>query len=247
MFSSQAVERSLPPVRDQQIEELSYLVKFIAYRLAMRIPPHINVNDLINAGMIGLLESLDRFDPNRGVKIETFAYIRIKGAMLDELRDMDWASPSVRQKSRQLQDAYLVLEARLGRTPNEKEVADALSMSLEKYQELSSKIHGSAFISLEDLGIREGEKGEAHLRCLMDKTRKDPEVNIHFGRVKKILSNAIGAIQEKEKTVLSLYYYDELTLKEIGDVIGLAKSRVCQLHSKGILELKRNLNFCKEI
>ncbi len=239
--SDKKTPQSYSSERERLVDEYAHLVKYIAYRLAVRLPSHVNVNDLIGAGMVGLLEAIDRFDPQRGVKLETFAYIRVKGAMLDELRAMDWVAPSIRQKSRQLQDTYATLEARLGRPPSEDETAHALGISMEEYQTLLYKVQGLAVISLEDLGISKGEKEEDYLDCLQDKAEAGPEVNTGFEEIKKILAQSIDILPEKEKIVLSLYYYDELTLKEIGDVIGLTESRICQLHSQAILRLKGKL------
>ncbi|MEE8423822.1 MAG: FliA/WhiG family RNA polymerase sigma factor [Thermodesulfobacteriota bacterium] len=229
-----------PHYRDRLIGECIHLVKHIAYRLAVRLPSHVSVNDLISAGMIGLLEAIDRFDYNRGVKIQTFVYIRIKGAMLDELRDMDWVSPSMRQKARQFREAYTTLEARLGRPPTEEETADALGVTTEKYQSVRIN-QGLAIISIEDICINQGEKKEDYLGCLQDTSESGPEVHTGFEEVKKLLTNSIDKLPENDKTVLSLYYYDELSLKEIGRVMGLTESRICQLHAQAIRNLKEQL------
>ena len=227
--------------RDSLLEECTHLVKHIAYRLAVRLPSHVNVNDLIGAGMIGLLEAVDRFDHSRGVKIQTFVYIRIKGAMLDELRGMDWVSPSMRQKSRQHQEVYTTLKTRLGRTPTEEETANALGVTIEKYQSVQNKVQGLAIINIADLCISQGEKEEDYLVYLQDTSESGPEMRTHFEEIKKILIHSIDILPENEKTVLSLYYYDELTLKEIGSVMGLTESRICQLHAKAIRSLKEQL------
>ena len=227
--------------RDRMIGECIHLVKHIAYRLALRLPSHVSVNDLMSAGMIGLLEAIDRFDDNRGVKIQTFVHIRIKGAMLDELRDMDWLSPSMRQKERQFRETHTTLETRLGRLPTEEETADALGVTTEKYQSMRTNILGLAIISIEDLRINQGERDEDYLDCLQDTSESGPEVQTGFEEVKKRLTNSIDILPQNEKTVLSLYYYDELTLKEIGSVMGLTESRICQLHSRTIRSLKEQL------
>ena len=227
--------------RDSLVEECAHLVKHIAYRLAMRLPSHVNVNDLISAGMIGLLEAVDRFDHSRGVKIQTFVYIRIKGAMLDELRGMDWVSPSLRQKSRQHKEVYASLKTRLGRAPTEEETANALGVTIEKYQSVQNIVQGLAIISIEDLCISQGEREEDYLGYLQDRSESGPEMKAHFEEIKTVLIHSIDILPENEKTVLSLYYYDELTLKEIGSVMGLTESRICQLHAKAIRSLKEQL------
>jgi RNA polymerase sigma factor for flagellar operon FliA len=207
----------------------------------LRLPSHVSVSDLISAGTIGLLEAIDRFDVSRGVKIQTFVHIRIKGAMLDELRNMDWVSSSMRQKARQFREAYTMLKARLGRPPTEEETANSLGITAEKYQSVRDNIQGLAIISIEDICINQGEKEEDYLGCLQDTSESGPEVSTGFEEVKKLLTNSINILPENEKTVLSLYYYDELTLKEIGSVMGLTESRICQLHAKAIRSLKEQL------
>jgi RNA polymerase sigma factor for flagellar operon FliA len=227
--------------RERAVNACTQLVKHIAYRLALRLPTHVNVNDLISAGMVGLLEAIDRFNDKRGTKLETFAYRRIQGAMLDELRSMDWVAPSARQKSRQIQETYATLEGRLGRQPTEDEVANSLGITVEHYRSTWSTIQSLAVISIEDLGIINGEKEEDYLSYLQDPSEIGPEMRARFEEVKQILSLHIDFLPENEKIVLSLYYYDELTLKEIGKIMGLTESRICQLHAKAILGLKEKL------
>ena len=238
-----AVEEPMSSVekRKRLIEEHAHLVKYIAYRLAMRLPAHVNVRDLISAGTVGLIEAIDRFDSARGVKLETFAYTRIKGAMLDELRAVDWVSPSIRQKARQLQEIYTTLEARLNRPPTEEETAKALEISVEDLLTILSKIQGAAVISIEDLSKSWCEREEDYLDCLHDVREEGPEEAMNVNELKGILGKAIDVLPEKERLVLSLYYYDELTLKEVGKVMGLTESRICQLHSQAVLRLKGRL------
>jgi RNA polymerase sigma factor for flagellar operon FliA len=161
--------------------------------------------------------------------------------MLDELRDMDWVSPSMRQKERQFREAYTTLKATLGRPPTEEEAAEALGVTTEKYQFVRNNIQGLAIISIEDLRINQGKKDEDYLNCLQDTPESGPEVQTGFEEVKERLINSIDILPQNEKTALSLYYYDELTLKEIGRVLGLTESRICQLHAQAIRSLKEQL------
>lgn len=223
------------------IKQHAPLAKIIAYRLAMRLPRHIDINDLINAGIVGLIEAIDRFDPSKGVKLETFVSIRIRGAMLDELRAMDWMSRGVRQKSNQLEDVCKILEAKLGRTPTEDELCESLGMEQEEFYELLNSVNSASFLSLEDLGLNNSGKEKNILDCIADPDAKDPCEVLDLHETKEILVNAINSLPEKERLVLSLYYYEEMNLKEIGKVLNLTESRVCQLHSQAIVKLKTKL------
>jgi len=227
--------------RETYIKEYAHLVKVIAYRLAVRLPPHIDINDLINVGIIGLIDALDGFDPDKGVKVETYISFRIKGAMLDELRRMDWLPRSIREKSKQLEREYAVMEAKLGRPPTDEEMADVFDMDDEEFQKLLHKVSAAGVISIEDLGINEDGDERNILECLADPDSVDPVARMHLQETNSRLAAAIDELPEKERLVLSLYYYDELNLKEIGRVINLTESRVCQLHSQAIHRLKGKL------
>lgn len=223
------------------IKEYAHIVKIIAYRLAVRLPPHIDVNDLISVGIIGLIDALDAFDPDRGVKIETYLSIRIKGAMLDELRRMDWLPRSIREKSKQLEREYVVMEAKLGRHPTDEEMAESFDMDEEEFQKLLHKVSAAGVISIEDLGINEDGDKMDMLECLADPAGEDPVARLQLQETNSRLAMAIDELPEKERLVLALYYYDELNLKEIGMAINLTESRVCQLHSQAVHRLKGKL------
>ena len=227
--------------RDAFTMEYAPLVKIIAMRLAMRLPSHIDVDDLINVGIAGLLESIDRFDVSRGVKIETYLTFRIKGAMLDELRRLDWLPRSVRQKARHLEEEFQTLEGILGRAPVEEEMAEHLGLGLEEYYKLINDASGTAVLSLEDMGFSRGEDARNILECISDPNCVDPVAELDLKENKVILSKTIDELPEKEKLVLSLYYYEDLNLKEIGKVLGVSESRISQLHTQAILKLKTRL------
>ncbi len=227
--------------REYLIKQHAPLAKIIAYKLAMRLPSHVNVDDLINAGIIGLIEAIDRFDPSKGVKLETFVSIRIRGAMLDELRAMDWMSRGIRQKSNQLEEVCANLLVKLGRTPTEDELCKNLGIEQEEFYELLNQINSVSFLSLEDLGLNGSGKNKDILECIADPDAKDPCEILNLHETKEILANTINNLPEKERLVLSLYYYEEMNLKEIGKVLNLTESRVCQLHSQAIIKLKTRL------
>ena len=227
--------------RDAFVMEYAPLVKVIALRLAMRLPPHIEVDDLINVGIAGLIEAIDRFDPDKGVKIETFLSFRIKGAMLDELRKLDWLPRSVRQKARKLEKEFVACEAKLGRMPTDEELAEHIGMELDEYHKFIHEASGIAVLNFEDMGFgREGDERNI-LDIIADPRSKDPMVQLHLTECKNELATAIDALPEKERLVLALYYYEDLNLKEIGFVLGVSESRVCQLHTQSIVKLKGKL------
>ena len=228
--------------RDGLILKYTPLIKYIAHRLAMRLPPNISVEDLISAGVIGLMDALSKFDPNKKVQFKTYAEFRIKGAMLDELRALDWVSRSVRQKAAQLEKAFQSLERKKGRAVEDDEVAQEMGLSLENYYTLLNEVNGTFLFDLESLRKKMPQLPEEDLLdLLMDEGENHPFYHISLGELKKMLAQAISELSQKEKTVLSLYYFEELTLKEIGEVLGFTESRICQIHTKVILKLRAKL------
>ncbi len=228
--------------RDKLVEENVNLVKIIANQIAMHLPPHIDVEDLIGAGIIGLIEAVDNFDPQRGVKFSTYATIRIRGAIMDQLRSMDWLSRSMRDKSNQLERAYLELEKKFGRPAEPEEVAEHLGLTTEEFFQLLREVSASTVLNIEDLGIGGGQEGLNILECIRDPNGKDPLLVSKLNELKKIVKEAVEKLPEKEKLIISLYYYNELTMKEIGRVLDITESRVSQLHSQSMHRLKAHLN-----
>ncbi|MEE8574991.1 MAG: FliA/WhiG family RNA polymerase sigma factor [Thermodesulfobacteriota bacterium] len=224
--------------KDELIMKYAPLVKIIALRLAMRLPSHIELDDLINVGIAGLLESIGRFDSKKGVKIETFLSFRIKGAMLDELRRMDWMPRSLRQKAKTLEWKLSECESKLGRRPTDVDMSEFLGIEIEEYHKLLNDANSVAVFSLEDMGFSESGSERNILECIADPQGVDPVETLNLKQRKAALGSAIDKLAEKERTVLTLYYYEDMNLKEIGAVIGVTESRVCQLHSQAIHKLK---------
>ncbi|KAB0550327.1 RNA polymerase sigma factor FliA [Pseudomonas argentinensis] len=222
----------------QLIERHAPLVKRIAYHLLARLPANVQVDDLIQAGMIGLLEASRKYDAGKGASFETFAGIRIRGAMLDEVRKGDWAPRSVHRNSRMVSDAIRKIEARTGRDAKDHEVAAELQLSLEDYYGILGDTLGSRLFSFDDL-LQEGENGG--LQEDTSSLYHGPSHELEDHRFQAALADAIGNLPERERLVLSLYYDEELNLKEIGEVLGVSESRVSQLHSQCAARLRARL------
>lgn len=230
--------------RNAMILEYYPLVKSIAYRLVSRFPSNIDVEDLINVGALGLIDAIDRFNPERQESFKAYAELRIRGAIIDELRQLDWVPRSVRQRVQELEKTQRRLETELGRVPTEQEVANHLGIDLEEYQDLTRSTALLSVVSLEDLGVSEESK-----RDILQVLRGDSGDPDHLFEAKSAtdkLAQAIKALPNKEKLVVKMYYYDDLTLKEIGQVLGVTESRVSQIHSQAVTRLKiklRKLSF----
>jgi RNA polymerase sigma factor FliA len=229
--------------KDKLLVEYAYLVKFIAHRLAVNLPSSVDRNDLTSAGILGLIKAVETFEPERGVKFETYAAHKIRGAILDELRALDWVPRSVRQKARDLQKTYAKLENELGRIPYDDEICDSLGISLKEFEDLLSDVAPATLISLEEaMPDRSSDSKELRvIDTIEDPGSSNPLKELGFLEVKNILKEAIANLPEKEKLVVALYHYEELTLKEIGVVLDITESRVSQIHSKAILKLRSKL------
>lgn len=226
--------------RERVIREFSSVVRAMAHRLAYRLPAHLDADDLISAGVIGLMDAMTKYDPSRETKFKTYAEFRIRGAMLDEIRSMDWIPRSVHERIGLLQRTHHELLKKFGRPPTDHEVAVALNMSLEELDEFLSRSQGAVVISLDDLGVREADSHRI-LTALVDTEHPDPLAQALSDNVREVLARAIGELPEKERTVLQLYYYEELTMKEIGAILNVTESRVCQIHTKAVVRLKSKL------
>ncbi len=226
--------------REQAIIEYLPLVKRIANRIAIYLPPTIEVEDLINVGVIGLIQALDRYDSTRDIKLSTYATFRIRGAMLSELRSRDFLSRANRKKIRDMEKAYLKLERKYGRKVDDEEVAEELGMDLEQFYAVK-KIAGISFISLEELGYSAREKKKQFAENIIFSNSDDPLTFTTLKEIAGAIGSAIEKLPEKEQLVLSLYYKDELTMKETGSVLNLTESRVSQLHSNAIVHLRLHL------
>ncbi len=223
--------------RDELIMKYVPLVKNIVGRIAMRLPYYMAKDDLINVGVIGLMSALEKFDENRNVRFETYAGFRIRGAVLDELRSRDVVPRSVRSKETRLDEAFGALQNELGRHPTDDEISDYFGISLEKYYKLLDEARSVCILSNDDLPRGYCEK-YGRYEVLEKIDQNNPFSLLTRRELKEALKNAIDSLPEKERLVLSLYYYEELTLKEIGVVIELTESRICQIHSQAILRLR---------
>ncbi len=246
--STDTLWESFSNTRNEKIREkllLQYLplVKQIAGGIINKLPSSVLIDELIDAGVIGLLESIDRFDTRAAVKFETYAYTRVRGAMMDELRKIDWAPRSLREKTKRLDAAYRVLAAKLGRQPNHEEVAEHLEITLDKFHQISKEIGAVTPISL-DQEISSGSGESTNLYdVIAENSIASPDDNLEDKELKSMVVKEIEKLPKNEKLVLALYYYEELTLREIGEILILSESRVSQIHSKVVKKLKTALTF----
>jgi RNA polymerase sigma factor for flagellar operon FliA len=221
------------------LKQYSPLVRRLAHQMIAKLPANVELDDLIQVGMIGLNDALSRFDVNQGVQFETFATQRIRGAMLDELRGGDWMSRGDRRHQRSIEAAVRSLEQRLGRAPAESEIADEMGLSLTDYQELLGKVRGTQLIYLEDMS---GDEGDDFLDRHVGDEAANPLAMLQDQRMRQALVDAIKRLPEREQYVMSMYYEHDLNLKEIAAVLGVTESRVCQLHSQSIARLRSRLH-----
>lgn len=229
--------------REQLILNYSPLVKYVAGRLSSSLPQTVDTADLISYGIFGLIDAIEKYDPERGIKFETYAIARIKGAIIDELRAMDWVPRSVRARAREVEQAYIRLEGTLKRVPSDTEVATELGISEKELQSIFSKLAYTSIVSFEELWVGgDREERSSIMSTIQDDKAEDPVLVFESEEVKDILADAIERLPEREKTVVALYYYEGLTLKEIGQVLGVTESRVSQLHTKAVLRLRARLH-----
>jgi RNA polymerase sigma factor for flagellar operon FliA len=217
-------------------------IKYTAYRLAKRLPPQLSVEDLISVGVTGLLDALQRYTEGR-VKISTFVEYRIKGAMLDELRAHDWLPRSMKDKITRVRKAHAKLEQELGRMPNDDEIARAIGIGLEEYYKIVQNADNAIVFRFEDFNQRSSDGGDLDVtESIPDPSGKTPLQLCEDSDVKAVLARQIEGLPEKEKLVLSLYYWDELTMKEVGKVLNITEGRVCQIHNQAVIRLKSQLH-----
>ena len=228
--------------RERLILHYAPLVKYVASRVATGLPASVEQADLVSYGMFGLIDALTKFEPARGNKFETYAIPRIKGAIIDELRAMDWVPRSVRFKAREIEKSYADLESQLKRAPTEHEIADRLGMSLRELHDVINQISFVQVLQLDEILTVGGDRGEqvSLMDTLADRT-VDPTTGLEGQETRGLLSAAINSLSEREKIVVTLYYFEGLTLAEIGDILGVTESRVCQIHTKAVGQLRLQL------
>lgn len=241
-----------PAEQEQMVLQYAPLIKYIASRLALRLPSHISLEDLISSGIIGLIDAVHKFDPSKNISFKTYAEFRIKGAMLDELRSLDWVPRSVRKKSNLIEQAYAKLQKSLGRPAEAEEVAQALDLELEDFYQILDETKAVSLVALDGLrkttsrGIEPLEQNLPEI--LHDANVRDSFLAVHFSELQEVMVRAIEALPDKEKLLISLYYYEELTMKEIGEIMGYTESRISQLHTQARYRLRTSLRdyFQKE-
>jgi RNA polymerase sigma factor for flagellar operon FliA len=233
-----------PEIKEKLILEYAHLVKFVAGRLVMHIGQHVEYDELIGNGVFGLIDAIDKFDPEKGVKFETYASLRIRGSIIDNIRKMDWVPRTLRQKNKQMETAYAQLEETLGREPTEQELANKLALSLTETQELMRKSSVLALVSLDDFLE---QNYETPFNGLTSSQQDSPESRAERRERQAMLGEAINKLSEKEKLVVSLYYFEDLTLKEISSIMQVSESRVSQIHSKAISRLSAKLGRYKSV
>jgi RNA polymerase sigma factor for flagellar operon FliA len=229
--------------RERLVVAYSPMVKFVAGRLGAGLPSHVEDADLISYGLVGLIGAIERFEPERGIKFETFAMTRIRGAIIDELRSLDWVPRSVRSRAREIETAQAKLEHELQRAPTEAELASKLNLTEEELQSALLEIANSSVYALDELWTVSDSSGDqvSLLDTIADDSAADPQEALASTEVKDLLTAAIGGLPEREQLVVALYYYENLTLREIGEVLGVTESRVSQLHTKAVMRLKSSL------
>jgi RNA polymerase sigma factor for flagellar operon FliA len=235
--------------REQLILNYSPLVKFVAGRVATNLPHSVESADLISYGLFGLIDAIEKYEPERGIKFETYAIARIRGAIMDELRALDWVPRSVRSRARDIERAIVALETRLMRTPEDSEVAEELGITLKELHDSYSKLSYTSVVSFEDLWSTGGDRDDrpAAATVIEDKNADNPAEVFEVEEMKEILAGAIERLSERERTVIALYYYEGLSLKEIGQILGVTESRVSQMHTKAVLRLRARLHAAQGV
>ncbi|MGA9147540.1 MAG: RNA polymerase sigma factor WhiG [Candidatus Nanopelagicales bacterium] len=238
-----------PNLRDQLILHYSPLVKYVAGRVGVGLPSNIDQADLVSYGIFGLIDAIEKFDLERAIKFETYAISRIRGAIIDELRSIDWIPRSIRTKARDVERAYSTLEAKLQRSPSEQEVANELGVPVGNLRKIFSQVSFVNVVALDELLHVGGERGDKTTLgdSLADPKADDPVSLFEGEETRYILADSVAALPDREKIVVTLYYYEGLTLNEIGQVLGVTESRACQLHTKAVLQLRAKMADAADI
>lgn len=229
-----------PELRDRLVLHYAPLVKYVAGRVGTGLPAHVDIADLVQSGVFGLVDAIERFEPERGLKFETYAMQRIRGAVLDDLRAQDWVPRSVRSRAREVERALERLEARLQRTATDSEVAEELGISVPELRDTYAQLQLTSVVALDEL-VAVGRDGASLAETLPDDSMPDPGAVLDRAENRRLLAQAVSQLAERDRVVVSLYYFENLTLAEIGGVLGVTESRVCQLHTRAVLRLRSKL------
>ncbi len=233
-------------IRNRLVKQYLPLVKYVAGKLAVGMPQNVEFDDLVSYGVIGLFDAIDKFDPDKHVKFKTYAVTRVRGSIFDQLRQLDWVPRSIRQKTRELEDAVRRLEAQLGRSATDREIARELGISERDFEKLILKISGTTVLSLNDVWYPGDDNDRMSIGDSIESPQnRNPDAIVEKQEIKRVIVEAINDLPDKEKKVLVLYYYEDLTLKEIGAVLGVTESRISQLHTKAIMRLRGRLTSVK--
>ncbi len=225
--------------REELIIKYSSLIKYLAGKLAMRLPPHISIDDLISSGTIGLIDAINKFDPSKNIQFKTYAEFRIRGAMLDELRSLDWVPRSVRRKIADIERAYSALQKELGRPAEDEEVAERMGLRLDEFYRLIDTVKGVSLLDISVIRRKTSDNSDDDIfELIADESQTDPFASISFAQMREVIAGAIDELPEKERLVVSLYYYEDLTMREIGEIMGYTESRISQIHTKSVLRLR---------
>jgi RNA polymerase sigma factor FliA len=240
-------ETKNPAIRDRLVEQYAPLVKYVAGKVAVGMPHNVEFDDLVGYGVFGLFDAIEKFDPEKHVKFKTYAVTRIRGAIFDELRSIDWVPRSVRQKTREIEETVRRLESSLGRAATDAEIAKDMGMTRKDFEKTMLKISGTSILSLNDVWYTGEDNDKVSIADSIESpVSLNPDTIVEKVEIKRVIIEAIHELPEKEKKVLVLYYYEDLTLKEIGQILEVTESRVSQLHTKAIMRLRAKLTNIKK-
>jgi RNA polymerase sigma factor FliA len=236
-----------PRIRERLVKQYAPLVKYVAGKVAIGMPHNVEFDDLVGYGVFGLFDAIEKFDPDKHVKFKTYAVTRIRGAIFDELRSIDWVPRSVRQKTREIEETVRRLESSLGRSASDAEIAKEMGVSMKEFEKLMLKISGTSILSLNDIWYTGDDNDKVSIADSIESPQSlNPDIIVEKDEIKRVIVQAISELPDKEKKVLVLYYYEDLTLKEIGKVLEVTESRISQLHTKAIMRLRAKLTNMKK-
>ncbi len=240
----QYTETKDPAVKEQLIIEYAYLIKYVAGRLSIYFGSNVEFDDLVGYGAFGLIDAIEKFDISKGVKFETYASFRIRGSIIDSIRDLDWVPRSLRQKNKELEKVYVEIENEVGHSATDREVAEKMGISMAEFYKLLNDVNVSSMMSLEEFMEQNYDRG---IEILNDNNEDKPETALENVEIKELLIDSIDKLPEKEKSVITFYYFEELTLKEISAIMNVTESRISQLHTKALLRMRGKLHRHKII